>query len=355
MIGLHPGGAFLKTHAEMEWRCPLCKKAIHGNMAKASHYKNLWKSKDDASRCDRPVPLVTAPAAVVEIAPVAVATAPVAVAMAPVPVVTAPSAVGLHELARRPALSVKMQHDQRSAYTIPQYNGVVQAGVRDMLYIQDEYDAYRRNVTNQCSPQFWMFFLSLHSCTGVAIDSALHAARRIFLTPKSDAWKMFPHNKRALFTRIRKVPWFWNHVMHTVNIDVSAFEIPSGIAKITFEFIDPIWAWLVAARRQNPADLHWKNIDPGEVPEYGAGVQYGEAFHEACKSCPPKSYPMCFSLHWDGTHGHGLQAAPICVGVANTNCQRSDSHYCIAYMPQTPDARRLTPVLVMCTYVCMYA
>ena len=326
-------------------------------MAKASHYKNLWKSKDDVSRCDHQVSLITTP--VVQHGPVLQNTPTAVLVTTPSDVglhevVTAPSAVGLHELARRPALSVKTQHDQRSAYTIPQYNGVVQVGVRDMLYIQDEYDTYRHNVTKQCSPEFWNFFLSLHTCTTAAIDAALLAARRIFLSPKSDAWKMFPPSKRELFTRIHKVPCFWSHVMHTIEIDVSDFVLPSGMTKITFEFIDPIWAWIVAARRQNPVDLHWQSIDPGEVAEYGAGVQYGEAFHQACKSCPPNSYPMCVSLHWDGTHGHGLQTAPICVGVANTNRQRSDSHFCIAYMPETPDARRLTSVLVMCTYVCMY-
>ena len=165
---------------------------------------------------------------------------------------------------------------------------------------------------------------------------------------------MFPPSKRALFTRIRKIPPFWIHVMHTIQIDVSAFVLPSGIKKIMFEFIDPIWRWIVAVRRQNPVDFHWKSIDQGEVAEYGAGVQYGEAFHQACMSCPPNSYPMCVSLHWDGTHGHGLHTAPICIGVANTNRQRSEAHFCLGYMPETPNASKLTPVLVMCTCVCIH-
>lgn len=309
-------------------------------MAKASHYRNLWKNRNDPSRCDRPVPLI--------------ATAPTAAQHDPVVAVTAPAVVGLHELTRRPACSVQTERDQRSNYIIRQRQlGTGRpARVRDMLYIQNQYDTYRRNITSLCSPEFWKFFLSLHTCTAAAIDAALLAARRIFLEPKSEPWNMFPPSKRALFTKIRKVPQFWEHVMHTIQIDVSAFALPSRLTKIVFEFIDPIWGWIVAARRQKPVDLHWKSVHQGVVPEFGGGVQYGKAFRQACMSCPPDSYPMCVCLHWDGTHGHGLQAAPICIGVANTNRQRSDAQFCIGYMPATPDANKLTQVLLfVCTCV----
>ena len=92
-------------------------------MAKSSHYRNLWENKDDPSRCDQPVRLITTPDTV-QHAPVLL-TAPVAVLV--------PAAVGLHEMARRPACSRITQQNQRSAYTISEYDGVVQAGVRDML------------------------------------------------------------------------------------------------------------------------------------------------------------------------------------------------------------------------------
>ena len=166
------------------------------------------------------------------------------------------------------------------------------ARARDMLSIQDQYDTYRFNVTNLCSPEFWNFFLSLHTCAAAAIDAALLAARRIFLKPKSDKWKMFPPSKRALFTKINKLPQFWVHVKHTIEIDVSAFALPSRLTKIAFEFIDPIWAWIVAARKQNPVDLHWISVEQGEVEEYGGGVQYGEAFRQACMSCPRVGTPI---------------------------------------------------------------
>jgi len=43
---------------------------------------------------------------------------------------------------------------------------------------------------------------------------------------------------------------------------------------------------------------------------------------------------MCFTLHWDGTNAHGLEATPIAVGVANTNGQSTTAQTCIAYMPR---------------------
>ena len=46
------------------------------------------------------------------------------------------------------------------------------------------------------------------------------------------------------------------------------------------------------------------------------------------------AYPMGFSVHWDGTTSRGLQAVPICVGVANTNSSRKDTQFCLGYIPK---------------------
>jgi hypothetical protein len=66
---------------------------------------------------------------------------------------------------------------------------------------------------------------------------------------------------------------------------------------------------------------------------YGGGIQYGKAFAEACRTCPPGSNPMAFTLHWDGTQAHGQNASPIVVGVANVNGQSTAAQTCIAYIP----------------------
>ena len=103
--------------------------------------------------------------------------------------------------------------------------------------------------------------------------------------------------------------------------------------------MDPLFAWIVAAQRQRADDMHFKPCmkkTPSGIPLYGGGVQQGLAFKEACRSCPAGTHPMCFSLHWDGTSAHGVSAAPICVGVANTNNAGPNAQFCLGYMPDIP-------------------
>ena len=77
-------------------------------------------------------------------------------------------------------------------------------------------------------------------------------------------------------------------------------------------------------------------MQPGS-PLYGRGVQVGLAFLEACRSCPTGAFPMCFSLHWDGTTSRRLTGVPICIGVANCNNMDKSTQFCLAYMPKLPN------------------
>ena len=133
---------------------------------------------------------------------------------------------------------------------------------------------------------------------------------------------------------------FWPQVLHTTRIDLSRFELPSGTKEICFKFVDPIWGWLVAARRQNPLELHWKPLAQRLGRElYGQGIHCGQLFKHACASVPRGSFPMCVGLHWDGTGAHGLSSSPICVCVGNSNSCKSDTQFCIGYMPHVPDEK----------------
>jgi len=46
---------------------------------------------------------------------------------------------------------------------------------------------------------------------------------------------------------------------------------------------------------------------------------------------------MCVSLHFDGTHAHGMESTPITIGVANTNSVSATTQFCIGYMPIMSD------------------
>ena len=121
--------------------------------------------------------------------------------------------------------------------------------------------------------------------------------------------------------------------MHVELIDLREFGVPYHLP---FTFLDPAWAWIVAANKLPPEEINWiprvMNNASGERL-YGAGVQYGEAFAQAFASCPATTFPMLYNVHWDGTAAHGLSATPVVVAVSNFNGQSTDAHTCIGYFP----------------------
>ena len=178
----------------------------------------------------------------------------------------------------------------------------------------------------------------MHTQTATAISASLSAAKTTFLHNASEEERMqFPSDKRKVMTAIATVPDFWSRVTHSVDIDLS----PCGIRQIiVFRFVDPVWGWVVAARRLDPTLLQWepkiqlRKDDKKRV--YGGGVQYGKTFAEACRSCPEGTYPMCLCIHWDGATSHGVSATPVAIGVTSINGQSPDAHYCLGYIP-VPD------------------
>ena len=196
---------------------------------------------------------------------------------------------------------------------------------------------YLNKVQGVASPQFWSFFLSLHTQSAVAIDAALSAAKKTFLDGDENrsANTGFVASKRTLLSRMSKiVTKFWPAVTHTIRFSLASCGLSHK--KMVFRFIDPMWAWIMGARVMDPADILWEprtQIDNNGRRLYGGGVQYGKCFATAYQSCPAGTYPMGISLHWDGTNAHGVYSVPIAIGVANTNRETANSHTCIAYMP----------------------
>lgn len=317
------------------WTCPLCRQPINGKFSVNNHLRNIWKKKDDPTRCDfllRNAPANETTVATVPLIPAAVITQPI------------PPRVSLVDLARRDPLNINSQRQMRQTYTIhrPLRGGLTVTqtdGCRDFLHIQHLWDRYRAGVRQVASRQFWKFFLPLHTLSGTAIDSALGNAKKVFLTPQTEPWRQFPSSRRALFDKIkRKVPPFWTHCMHTFRIDLEKFDLPGDTKSLDFVFIDPLWGWIMAARRQHPLDMHWKPvIQGGQTPLYGGGVQFGKCFQEADRTISPTSYVMAISLHWDGTSAHrGLASTPICIGVANCNNLDLSTQFCLGYVPKVP-------------------
>ena len=337
-----------------EWRCPICFLVVKGRFSIACHRRNLYRKVNDPHRCDNylanvrktaleadeilgwtddvgsPIRVQRTSDAVVQHSAAAVVTdevvqhsAAAVVTGRVTDVVDPPGPTPLTELARRPVgNNVVQSHERRTTYKLQRSPIPPHIRPRNMFAMQSLWQDHVVRTRECASEQFWSYFLHLHTQPAVVIDSALRAAKKTFMAEQkgSLAWKSFPQKISKLMSQVPTD--FWQNVTHTVSIDVSHLQLPKPLSSLTFKFIDPSFAWIIAARRQDPCELHWKPVlrtDDNGAPLYGAGVQHGRLFAEACRSCPQGSYPMPFSLHWDGTEAFGVSAAPICVGVANTN------------------------------------
>ena len=277
--------------------------------------RNCWKTSTDPSRCDFDVG---------------------AVPIIETPVLDSISSP-LTTMARRKPVSWDDEREARKQYQILEWNGDDDA--RNLTLVQDEWDHYLDDVYHLGSEKFWSIYLPMHTLSSVAIDKALGVVKKRFLCPSDDR-KKFHSSKRALQGIIRQqVEPFWEQVMHSCQIDVSTFNLPSGTKSINFKFVDPVWGWLMAARQQNPdEEMHWRPVaQPRTASVYGGGIQFGEMMKQVCEDLPRGAYPMFMDLHWDGTGALGLTSSPICVGVGNTNSCKGDTQFCIAYIPHVPD------------------
>ena len=288
--------------------------------------RNYWKSANDPTRCDNvshgrnfrvpQIPVVTT-------------------------AVTIDPAV---RMARKVPISWSHERAVRARYAVINAADVQQCfrnanDARDFTGIQNLWSDKLIELSQFADKKFWNLFLAMYTLSGVAIDSALKVVKNTFMA--GVAPKRFPISRRALLEAMGKLIPFWPHVLHTTRIDVSHFSLPSGVKEIRFKFVDPVWGWLVAARRQHPLELHWKPLAQRPGREiYGQGIHCGELFKQACASVPRGSFPMCIGLHWDGAGAHGLSSSPICVCVGNTNSCKSDTQFCIGYMPHVPDEKK---------------
>ena len=314
--------------------------------------KNMWKGDDDPTRCDwsrrRAVPNLRQSSTIypTPTAPIvddsAVDDSADDSEDAEDPTATL---VKLHDLARRSPSST-ITDECRKTYTITTSASVItfDTSPKDMRHVQADWERHLRDIHSTCAPRFWHIFLQVHTFPVNVIDTILHAAKTTFVAKNSTEWKKFPPSRRALLNKANSSDDFWPAVLHTCEIDLTTVlkkNLVSGTRSLTFQFLDPVWAWLTVATNLPPEDLHWKPAAQDRLdPVYGGGIQFGECFREACKSCPPGAYPMCISLHWDGTSGGGISSDPICIGVMNTNNCGAETQCCIGYMPQVPDQAR---------------
>ena len=172
------------------WECPLCSKRIYGVKAINGHLRMVYLDANDKRRCDYNIPQ-TEPSLGPPTQPI----------LGP-PTTTATTITGpvannndMFELARRPAATKIARRMERKAYIIPCVrNGRKLPCTRDLCGLQRTFQKLTQDVWGLASPEFWKFFLPIHSMSCANIDTALAAARSTFLC--GEALKAFPPTRR---------------------------------------------------------------------------------------------------------------------------------------------------------------
>ena len=125
------------------WPCPLCKRTIRGARAKSNHYKNLWKARNDTSRCDNKsksnVPIIMTP--VLQPSDESVAGPPTAPSVTfAVGIVNDEPVASLYDLARRQYKDIKTARSERKQYIIAGVPVSARRGTVNMLRTQNAWD-----------------------------------------------------------------------------------------------------------------------------------------------------------------------------------------------------------------------
>ena len=91
----------------------------------------------------------------------------------------------------------------------------------------------------------------------------------------------------------RKLGLFYPRVLRRIEIDLSYHKLPGLQKPVTFEFLDPLFAWSICAHKLtlHGHKLHFKyqartHPTTGEAL-YGASVANGEFMRRACERGPP--------------------------------------------------------------------
>jgi len=312
------------------WTCPVCQETIVGARQVVTHERRLRRDECVPCVLAEPIHVITVPAATV---PAAIITEPEE-AVEPVAQADRGEFSSTTLLCRRNKDVVVADRPRVDAQIIT----LNKADVCDFCPLQDEWDVLLQDVAEEYDDKFWTFYLELHDQSTVAIDAAIRGARKAFNLRSPT----FAGSKKTMMRKVKGMAApFFERVMHIELIDLRKFGVPY---KLPFRFLDPAWAWIVAADRLPPEDINWiPRVMTNASGErlYGAGVQYGESFAQAFRSIPAGTFPMLYNLHWDGTAAHGLSAVPVVVAVSNFNGQSTDAHTCIGYLP-TVDEKLFT-------------
>ena len=103
---------------------------------------------------------------------------------------------------------------------------------------------YSLHVLNSRTNKFWLLYLATRHLHNEEQRAILRLVNKLFASGIKKGWCA---DKRAVRNLLQKKP-FWPLVTYTYTCDLSAFNVP-GLGVVTYKFIDPIFAWIVQARK----------------------------------------------------------------------------------------------------------
>lgn len=103
---------------------------------------------------------------------------------------------------------------------------------------------YCLDVLNSRSVKFWKLYLATRDLPQDEQRGILRLVRKLFLGGSKKGWCL---DKRAVRTLLNKKP-FWPLATYTYTCDLSEFNVP-GLGVVTYKFVDPIFAWILQARK----------------------------------------------------------------------------------------------------------
>ena len=203
--------------------------------------------------------------------------------------------------------------------------------------MQTSWQDHITDVAACCSKELWYMFNTVKGETVQLQDKVLAAAKTLCSGGRS-----FPKRHRTLLNVVdRKAGNFWDNVLYTKKICLRQFNIP-GCESVEFTYVDPIFVWAQHCSLLHRArhELQWvakELLRPTSLERlYGAGVEYGLVFQQACRDVPAAGRVALMNLSWDGgSTGYASRSAtPICMQVMNTNTSSVLGVGLIGYLPQ---------------------
>ena len=120
----------------------------------------------------------------------------------------------------------------------------VYTGSTDYGALVQAFHSHSLDVLNSRATKFWKMFLATRNLPQDEQRQILLLVKKLFLSGAKKGWCA---DKRAVRNLLYKKP-FWPLATYAYTCDLRKFDVP-GLGVVTYKFVDPIFAWIMQARK----------------------------------------------------------------------------------------------------------